>query len=73
MTRSGTRADGFFALYLEPGTYEVKLDPAGLRPMETVTPETLILKVNRERIQNLSFVIREHAKQIRKTFTAEAQ
>jgi hypothetical protein len=48
-------------------------DPAGLRPMETVTPQTLILNVNRERIQNLSFVIREHAKQIRKTFTAEAQ
>jgi hypothetical protein len=73
VTRSGTRADGFFALYLEPGTYEVKIDPAGLRPQESVTPATLTLKVTCDRIDNLSFVIRERAKRIRKTFTGQTQ
>ncbi len=71
VVRGGTRADGFFAVYLEPGTYEVKIDPATLKAQQVVNPEKIFLKVDHSRIQNLSFTVTERAKRIRKTFSTE--
>lgn len=69
--RSATRADGFFAIYLEPGTYKVEVNPATLKPQQSVAPRELTLKVERARIENLGFVVTEHSKRIRKTFSAK--
>lgn len=69
--RSFTRADGFFALYLEPGLYDVKIAPAGLKPQQTVAPAQLSIDVQRERLENLEFTLTEKVRRIRKTFTAQ--
>ncbi len=70
-TQRGTvRADGFFAINLAPGAYELAVDPATLKPQQNVAPAKLALKVERTRIENLDFTITERTKQIRKTFSA---
>jgi hypothetical protein len=71
--RGFTRADGFFALYLEPGTYEVELDATTLRSQQMVTPQRRTLTVEQARIENIEFVVTEQAKKIRRTFTADTQ
>jgi hypothetical protein len=68
--RSFTRADGFFALYLEPGVYSVKI-AAGLKSRQTVAPEKMSIDVKRDRLENLDFTLTEKVRQIRKTFTAK--
>jgi hypothetical protein len=73
IVRGGTRADGFFAVYLEPGTYEVKIDPGTLKAQQVVNPEKLLLKVEHSRIENLIFTVTERAKHIRKTFTGKTE
>ena len=67
--RSATRADGFFAIYLQPGNYEVKINPATLKPQQNVSPEKLAVKVEHTRIENLAFTVLERPKRIRKTFS----
>ena len=67
--RSFTRADGFFAIYLEPGTYDVKID-AGVKPGQIIAPARLVVAVERERLENLDFTLTEKVRRIRKTFTA---
>jgi SdrD B-like domain len=69
--RSPARADGFFAVYLEPGTYEIQVNPATLKPQQSVSPGKLTVKVEHARIENLVFVVTERPKHIRKTFTAK--
>ena len=69
--RTATRADGLFVIYLEPGTYNVEVNPASLKPQQSVSPGKLTLKVERARIENLGFVVTEHSKRIRKTFSAK--
>lgn len=71
--RSATRADGFFAIYLEPDTYEIKINAATLKPRQGVSPEKLTVKVERTRIEDLAFTVTERTKRIRKTFTAKNQ
>jgi hypothetical protein len=68
--RGATRADGFFAIYLAPGTYEIKINSSTLKPNQAVSPEKLTVKVERSRIENLAFTVTERTKQIRKTFIA---
>ena len=68
--RGATRADGFFAIYLDPGTYEIKINSETLKPQQSVSPEKLTVKVERTRIENLAFTVTERSKRIRKTFTA---
>jgi hypothetical protein len=69
--RSATRADGFFAIYLDPGTYEIKVNPTTLKSQQSVSPEKLTVKVEHTRIENLAFTVTERPKRIRKTFTAK--
>ena len=69
--RSAARADGFFAIYLDPGTYEIKINSGTLKPQQSVSPEKLTVKVERTRIENLTFTVTERSKRIRKTFTAK--
>jgi hypothetical protein len=69
--RSFARADGFFAIYLDPGTYEIQINPSSLKPQQTVSPAKLTLKVERARIENLAFTVTERPKRIRKTFVAK--
>jgi hypothetical protein len=69
--RGATRADGFFAIYLAPGTYEIKVNSSTLKPNQAVSPEKLTVKVERTRIENLAFTVTERTKQIRKTFMAK--
>jgi hypothetical protein len=71
-TQRGTvRADGFFAIYLAPGNYKLSIDPATLKPEQNVTPAKITLKVERNRIENLTFTITERTKRVRKTFSAK--
>jgi hypothetical protein len=69
--RSATRADGFFAIYLAPGTYDIKINPSTLKTNQAVSPANLTIKVERSRIENLAFTVTERTKQIRKTFVAK--
>ena len=69
--RTATRVDGCFAVYLDPGTYEITVNPATLKAQQSVTPEKLTVKVERTRIENLAFTVTERPKRIRKTFTAK--
>ncbi len=69
--RSATRADGFFALYLEPGTYEIRINPETLKAQQDVTPKSLSLNVEHAQIENLAFTVTERVKRIRKTFNAK--
>jgi hypothetical protein len=69
--RGATRADGFFAIYLAPGIYEIKINSGTLKPNQAVSPEKLTVKVERSRIENLAFTVIERTKQIRKTFIAK--
>ncbi|MBA3832127.1 MAG: hypothetical protein H0X34_09580 [Chthoniobacterales bacterium] len=69
--RTATRADGFFTVYLDPGTYEITVNPATLKAQQSVTPEKLTIKVERTRIENLTFTVTERPKRIRKTFSAK--
>ena len=69
--RGAARADGFFAIYLDPGTYEIKINSETLKPQQSVSPEKLTVKVERTRIENLAFTVTERSKRIRKTFTAK--
>ena len=69
--RGATRADGFFALYLEPGTYEIRVNPETLKAQQNVSPASLTLKVEQAGIENLAFTVTERVKRIRKTFNAK--
>lgn len=69
--RSATRADGFFAVYLDPGAYDITVNPATLKAQQSVTPKKLTVRVGRTRIENLAFTVTERPKRIRKTFTAK--
>ena len=69
--RGAARADGFFAIYLAPGTYEIRINSSTLKPNQTVSPGKLTVKVERTRIENLAFTVTERTKQIRKTFIAK--
>lgn len=69
--RGFTRADGFFALYLEPGEYQLAIDRSTLRAQHTVTPERVTIKIAQERIEGLEFTVADQPKKIRKTFTAQ--
>jgi hypothetical protein len=69
--RSVTRADGFFAIYLDPGIYEIKINSATLKPEQGVSPARITLEVERERIEDLAFTVTERVKHIRKTFTTK--
>jgi hypothetical protein len=42
-----------------------------LKPQQSVSPEKLTVKVERTRIENLTFTVTERSKRIRKTFTAK--
>jgi hypothetical protein len=66
------RADGFFAIHLAPGNYELATNPATLKPQQSVVPAKIRLKVERTRIENLTFTITERPKRIRKTFSSKA-
>jgi len=71
-TQRGTvRADGFFVIYLAPGNYVLGINPATLKPEQNVTPAKITLKVERTRIENLTFTITERTKRVRKTFSAK--
>ena len=71
-TQRGTvRTDGFFVIYLAPGNYELSINPATLKPEQNVTPAKITLKVERTRIENLTFTITERTKRVRKTFSAK--
>jgi hypothetical protein len=71
-TQRGTvRTDGFFAIYLAPGNYELSINPATLKSEQNVRPAKITLKVERTRIQNLTFAITERTKRVRKTFSAK--
>jgi hypothetical protein len=69
--RGFTRADGFFSLYLEPGTYQLEIDRATLRGQQTVAPARVAVAVERTRIDNLEFTVTDAPKKIRRTFTAQ--
>ena len=71
-TQRGTvRADGFFVVYLAPGNYELSINPATLKPEQNVRPAKIALKVERIRVENLTFTITERTKRVRKTFSAK--
>ena len=72
-TQRGTvRADGFFAIYLAPGNYVLGINPATLKQEQNVTPAKITVKVERTRIENLTFTISERTKRVRKTFSAKS-
>jgi hypothetical protein len=70
--RSFTRADGFFAIYLEPGAYALTINPATLKSQQSAAPSQRSIEVKRERLENLDFTVTEKVRRIRKTFTAKA-
>jgi hypothetical protein len=69
--RGVARADGFFAVYLEPGSYTLEIDPTTLKPDQVVTPAKLSVEVERMRIESLAFTLTQRVKHIRKTFVAQ--
>ncbi len=69
--RSVARADGFFAVYLEPGAYTLEIDPATLKPDQVATPAKLSVDVARTRVESLAFTVTQRVKHIRKTFVAQ--
>lgn len=69
--RSAPRADGLFTLYLHPGAYKIRIDPASLAKLQSVMPEKFDLDVLQERVRDLDFTITEHARHIRTTFSAK--
>jgi hypothetical protein len=69
--RSFTRADGFFAIYLEPGAYALAINPATLKSQQSAAPSQRSIEVKRERLENLDFNVIEKVRRIRKTFTAK--
>jgi hypothetical protein len=69
--RGVARADGFFAVYLEPGAYTLEIDPTTLKPDQVVTPAKLTVAVERSRVENLAFTVTQRVKHIRRTFVAQ--